>query len=111
MQIKAHKDKIKALEKAINQIAQMYFLAISKKSGNDGMLHDSEEGITDYEKFVIRVRKAFERLSATEKIFINNDFFYEDYPYWWKERYNKASYYKIRTRSMINFKEAFDHES
>ena len=109
MRFKANKDEIMLLEKTINAIAEMYFWAISKKD-YEQMIFDAENELSDYERFVIRVRHAFDKLSQTEKEFINNDFFYQEYPDWWKGKYSKATYFKIHKRSMLSFKEAFEHE-
>ena len=109
MRNKANRDETISLEKSINQIAEKYFLAISRRD-EAGMIHDVEEGLSDYERFVLKVRRAFDKLSQTEKLFINNDFFYQDYPYWWLGKYSKSSYHKIRMRSMLAFKEAFENE-
>lgn len=110
MRSRSNIEKIHRLENEINQIAEMYFSAISSKNDEE-VLYDSEEELSDYERFVLRIRRAFESLNKEEQLFINNEFFYQDYPNWWKKRYSKAAFFKIRNRSMKRFKEAFDHEA
>ena len=42
-----------------------------------------------------------------EKEFINNDFFYQDYPGWWKLTYKKSNYMKLRNDAINKFLEVF----
>lgn len=54
-------------------------------------------------QFVYRVKEAFEDLNPTEQLFINNDFFYEDYPNWWKGIYSPMQYARYKKRAIIHF--------
>ena len=98
----------KELREEIEKIAKMYFLALSKSK--EKKISDSKRSLNEYEKFIYRVRRAFSTLNNIEQEFINNDFFYQAYDDWWTERYSRASYYRMKTKSMIRFKEAFDNE-
>ncbi len=109
MQVRLDEKKIFELTVSIKRVAKMYFFAL-KRIDMENALSDSVRPINDYKLYVKRVRLAFERLSEVEQICINNDFFYEDYPDWWQKTYKRSTYYRLRRRSMINFKEALEHE-
>ena len=98
-----------SLKEAIKKISDMYFIAIHHKS--DKTLKDSGSSKDEYKKFILRVRRAFARLDYFEKEVINNDFFYQAYSNWWKDRYTKSFYYRLRNRSMLHFMEEFNHEN
>lgn len=103
------KNKKKSLYRDICEIAELYFYAVKKSRNRD--LSDVDGEIDDYMKFILRVKRAFEQLTETEKEFINNDFFFEAYPNWWKKYYTKSMYYRIRRQSMLSFREAFEYET
>lgn len=86
-----------SLSSLLTRISELYFQA----------LKDDSDRAKD---FIQRVNIAFESLNETEKKVINNDFFYEDYPFWWTSIYSKATYYRLRSKSMNDFKEAFINE-
>ena len=98
------------LTKRIQEIAKNYFIALRKTQIKGLTLSDSESEENDYERHVRRVKNAFDSLDALEKTFINNEFFYEDYPDWWNKTFSKTTYYRLRRRSMIRFVEAFESE-
>ena len=102
------KIELKELTNFIQKIADMYFLAI--RNNEEEMLSENTEHYNDYERFVFKVRNAFESLSREEKILINNEFFYQDYPNWWRKSYSPNRYYRMKRKSMLRFKEALDHE-
>ena len=99
-------EKKKSLSLFISKIAKLYFIA--KEKCGSGEIHDVTDN-NDYFVFITRVERAFDQLTDIEKEFINNDFFYEAYPNWWKKYYSRSNYYRIRKMSMLSFKEAFDH--
>ena len=99
----------KTLKEEVEEIAKLYFIAMQmmKNSG----LSDSGGKPSDQQRYIIRVENAFESLTDIEKEFINNDFFYQTYPNWWKKYYTRSKYYLIKKRSMQAFLEAFEYET
>ena len=53
---------------------------------------------------------AYSGLNPIEQLFINNDFFYEDYPDWWKELYSKSQYTRYMKRAIVHFLRLFYDE-
>lgn len=106
MQVSGKSHGFDYLNDVINGIAEMYFIAL--KHVESCIRNDS--GHNGFQSFVMIVNRAYYQLSDEEQEIINNDFFYEAYPYWWKGRYPKSSYYRLRKRSMKKFKEAFENE-
>ena len=109
-QIMADKQKsnFKTLVRFISEIADLYFMALTRKPKET--FSEVDEELSDYELFVVRVRKAYSRLNQEEKKIINNDFFYQEYPDWWKKLYTKSTYYRLKQKSMIRFKEVLEDE-
>lgn len=97
----------KTLRQEVEEIARLYFIA-TQTIKSEG-LSDSNGSSSDQEKYVARVENAFESLTEIEKEFINNDFFYQAYPNWWKKYYTRSKYYLIKKRSMMSFLEAFEY--
>lgn len=98
----------KELKKEISKISDLYFLAL--KNYKRATISDSKRTINEYEKFILRVRRAFSSLDSIDKELINNDFFYQAYEDWWIKKYSRSTYYRLKARSMFRFKEAFDNE-
>ena len=95
-----------SLSDIVSGIAEMYFLALKHVES----CSEYDKGLNGFQIFVIKVNRAYYQLSDVEQEIINNDFFYEAYPNWWKKTYPKSSYYRLRKRSMKRFKEAFENE-
>ena len=93
----------------IKKIAQMYFLAMNTNSNYEEKDRDEEYFKND--DFIQKVRNAFDKLDALEQDLINNEFFYQEYPKWWKTHYSRSTYYRVRKSSMRHFKYAFENES
>lgn len=102
------KSKSRKLLEEIELISKNYFYAL-KQIKNEQTLNDSNKGPSQYQIFVSRVKYAYHTLSATDQIFINNEFFFEDYPRWWEKSYTTSEFYRQRLKSMKNFKEALDN--
>ncbi|HNX16518.1 MAG TPA: hypothetical protein PKO28_04080 [Bacilli bacterium] len=100
----------KLLSQEVEKIASMYFA--SKKQVKKMKLYSFSSGDSDFDDpFVLmisRVEKAFSRLDNLDKIFINNDFFHENYPFWWENIYPKCTYYRYKRKAMVNFLKAYD---
>lgn len=91
------------LSEEIKKIAQMYFLALKADDVD-------EELKLKNSLFVKKVEHAFDSLDCLEKSFINNEFFYQSYSYWWRNHYSRSSYYRLKRSSMKHFKMAFENE-
>lgn len=91
----------KKKENKIQKIAHIYILSINHLSSNSRN--------QKLESFLSAVELAYSSLSAPLKRIINNDFFYQDYPGWWKLIYKKNNYQKLKALAIDNFLEIF-HE-
>ena len=60
-----------------------------------------------HSSFQRKVELAFNSLSSPLKIIINNEFFYQDYPGWWKKKYSKKKYQKLKRKACTLFLEVF----
>lgn len=95
------------LNRSIKNIAKNYFSAKEKLKKHCEPQH--LKFVTN--RFIKRVEKAYSKLDNLDQYFINNEFFYEAYPFWWKKIYSKTTYYRLMRKSMTHFKEAFDNET
>ena len=93
----SHKKELK-----IKKIARLYLASISKENRYLPTFQTNNAC-----SFLSAVEIAYASLSAPLKEIINNDFFYQDYPGWWKCLYKRSSYLKLKNRAMKNFLEAF----
>lgn len=91
------------LEHDIELIAIRYFDCLEKLTKN--LKHKDA-----YATFVKRVKEAYDKLDMLEQRMINNEFFYQDYPDWWRNVYSKSTFYRIKKTSMLHFLEAFNGE-
>ena len=57
--------------------------------------------------FVQKVETAYSSLSSSLQMIINNDFFYQDYPGWWKGKYTAKQYRRLKKKAMNQFMEAY----
>lgn len=89
----------KKKENKIHKIAHIYIYSITQsaiKTNNKKL-----------ESFLSAVELAYSSLSAPLKRIINNDFFYQDYPGWWKLIYKKNNYQRLKAIAVNNFLEIF----
>ena len=86
----------------VKKIADDYFVAREK-------IRNSEDSETN-SNYVMRVKNAFNKLDPIGQSFINNEFFYQKYPFWWEDIYSKTTYYRLKRKSMESFKEAFEND-
>ncbi|MFA7032786.1 MAG: hypothetical protein WC201_04415 [Bacilli bacterium] len=100
----------KKMSKMIESIASMYFA--SKKKIEQMSVNSFSSGnieiLNPFSLIVEKVEKAFSCLDEIEKIFINNDFFFEKYPYWWESIYSRCTYYRYKRKAMGHFLEAYE---
>lgn len=59
--------------------------------------------------FCIDIENAFYSLSSPLRKIINNEFFYQDYPDWWKSLYTKRHFKALKKIAVYKFMEAY-HE-
>ena len=67
-------------------------------------------GQLDEDSYLMKVQKAYNSLSESEKNLINNEFFYQNYNLWWQGLYSKATFYRYKKGAMMSFLEAFYNE-
>ena len=91
----------KGLNQLVVEIAQKFFEA--QKYNND-LKEDS------FDDFLLKVEKAYNTLSESEKNLINNEFFYQSYNLWWQGLFSKATFYRYKKEAMMSFLEAFYNE-
>ena len=92
----------KRKEQKLKNIANIYLRSI--------FIHIYRSQSTNYQRvnsFQSAVELAYASLTAPLKQIINNDFFYQNYPGWWKSKYNKISYIKMRMTAINKFLEVF----
>lgn len=91
------------------EIARLYFVACRILEHGRTMNDSKEITMNDCKSYIMRVKDAYNQLDLVDKRIINNDFFFNDYPGWWTGVYTKSTYYRLRSRSIKNFLEAFDN--
>lgn len=92
----------KKKETKIQNIAKIYLHTLSFSGGEIYSLQSQ----TLY-SFLSAVELAYSSLSAPLQKIINNDFFYQDYPGWWKFLYKKSSYQRLKNQAIDQFLEVF----
>lgn len=102
------KESLKSLTKHMELIAKAFF-EFKKEEKEKYVLADVNQFDSKHSQnhFVHRVEEAYRGLNPIEQLFINNDFFYEDYPDWWKELYTKTQYARFMKRAIVHFLRLF----
>ena len=95
-------DNYNELKTLVEGIANQYFTSLK-------ILSESKKGKKKEALFVNRVKNAYATLDCLEQRIINNEFFYQEYPDWWRHTYCRSTFYRIKKKSMKNFLEAFEH--
>ena len=99
------------LDKKMKAVAKNYFISRKIQELDELAMKDAEEiEKTQHSVYVRRIERAFNSLSREEQTFINNDYFYEAYPFWWLKQYPPSTYYRIKKKSVINFLKALYNE-
>ena len=108
---KLEKCSLATLSKRMQEIANMFFTS-KKYADITPKLYDVESDTTQnqYTLFVKKVEDAYAKLDPLEQLFINNDFFYQNYPYWWMEVYSKQNYLHFKKKAVIHFLRSFFNE-
>ena len=109
--MRLEKENLNSLSKQMELIAKTFFASkqIVKTHNrlNDSNVYDLKHRQT---MFIERVQDTFEMLNPIEQLFINNDFFYEEYPNWWRDLYSKSQYLQYKKRAIIHFLRIFYDE-
>ena len=108
---KLEKCSLATLTKRMQEIANMFFT--SKKFADvTPKLYDVETDTSQnqYTLFTKKVEEAYAQLDPLEQLFINNDFFYQNYPYWWMEVYPKRTYIIYKRKAILHFLRCFFNE-
>ena len=105
---KLEKCSLSTLTKRMQEIANMFFTS-KKYADITPKLYDIETDTSQnqYTLFVKKVENAYSQLDPLEQLFINNDFFYQNYPYWWMEVYTKQNYTLYKRKAIIHFLRSF----
>lgn len=99
------------MSKRLRHVARNYFTAQRYlRARVCGFSSGDEATLNTYQQFVLRVHRAYDELDDEEKEFINNDFFYDEYPKWWVTKYSMSSYYRKKKITMRKFLEKLDDE-
>lgn len=102
-----------AKRRAVKKIAVNFFNCYQKLKGENPRLDEDfkkEIGYTAacYRYYIDKVERAFRKLDELSKMFINNDFFYCAYPYWWVDKFPTSSYYRLKANAVDNFLRYFN---
>lgn len=89
------------LKSGIESIADKYFQCLKS-------LSKSRVGKPNTVLYIKKVKEAYSKLDALEQRIINNEFFFQEYPDWWRKTYSKTTFYRLKKQSMLNFLEAFE---
>lgn len=97
-------NKITILAQKMEIIAKNYFIA------RDILLQRIELSDDNFLLMIVyiqRVCTCYALLDEKEKQFINNEFFYQGYPNWWKDKLTPSTYMKLKAKSIKHFLEVF----
>lgn len=89
------------LKSGLESIADKYFKCLKS-------LSKSTVGKPNTILYIKRVKEAYSKLDSLEQKIINNEFFFQDYPDWWRKTYSKTTFYRLKKQSMQDFLEAFE---
>lgn len=107
------KESLKSLTKHMELIAKTFFEFKKDKKDNTHLIADVDQFDSKHSQnhFIRRVEEAYQLLNPIEQLFINNDFFYEDYPDWWKDLYSRTQYMRFMKKAIIHFLRNFYDEN
>ena len=89
-------------EQKLKSIAKLYLNLLITKETKKNTINNNR-----IDSFRSAVELAYSSLSAPLQKIINNDFFYQDYPGWWRLIYKKNNYHKLKNAAISSFLEAF----
>lgn len=106
------KENFKALCKDTQEVARLYFKALSNFKGEvervDLVMENNSKANKQHRDeinhiYLLKVEKAFQKLDVDAQKIINNDFFYNNYKYWWIELYSTSTYYRLKRQAIVRF--------
>lgn len=112
-------DKKSALNASLKKRARVQFIAECYCKTQHSLNHHSQirdevireevgESKKEKEEYVTRVKSAYGKLDRVNQMFINKEFFFEDYPYWWTKIYSRATFYRLKSKAIDSFLRNFD---
>ncbi len=121
MKEKKEKNLKKIQEEKILEVVNRYKLLICHqiKSGNsfnqEALLFDSgssynsfwkfssENTLSDEEREILRINFILASLPVNQKELIWKEFFFNEDKFWWMGKYNRSTYYRLKTKAINNF--------
>ena len=99
----------KDLNQRLLDISEKFFLAKKVKDNPDVLILAESPFDEDcsLDEFISKVQQAYETLDDNEKNLINNEFFYQDFPEWWKPIYSKKHFTQLKKIAIYKFMEAY----
>lgn len=107
---KLEKTTLKNLIREMEIISKLYFTKNEKRVDCYLSDSDAEDRVTPHDRFVSHVEEAYMSLNPLEQLMINNDFFYEEYPDWWKDLFSLKSYNRVKRNAIVHFLKVFYEE-
>ena len=106
------KQTLNFLIEQMELIARTYF-ETKRQISEVIILEDSDLSELQHRQtaFIRKVENSYNKLNPLEQVVINNDFFYEEYPFWWKRLYSKSQYTHLKKRAMTHFLSIFYDEN
>lgn len=104
------KASLVCLDKQMQLVAKAFFVSRTKQNQ---IQHLSDIDCFDFDchtSYVARVESIFEELTSQEKIIINNEYFFEEYPFWWIGTYSKRDFKKNKKKALVHFLRLFYEE-
>ncbi|MDY0100731.1 MAG: hypothetical protein WCZ47_04145 [Bacilli bacterium] len=107
-----YKENFKALCKHAEEIAHLYFKALSHIKGDVkrvDLIMENNSKAGHYPKdemnyfYLLKIEKAFRQLDVDSQKIINNDFFYNNYKFWWLDLYSTSTYYRLKRSAIAQF--------
>lgn len=92
----------KSLENKIKQIRNYYLLNYCIKSNNAFLEKASI--------YIQIIESSYSHLSKLDQMIINNEFFYGDYPDWWRPYFTSPLFSKLKMEAMKKFVEGIRYE-
>lgn len=119
--MKTKKISKKNEENLINEVVKRYKICLCRaiKNGTsvkqDGMLFDPTAGyktfwkisageeLSDDEREICRINFILSSMVKREMEIIWNEFFFVEDKFWWMRKYNRSTYYRIRSKAISSF--------
>ena len=95
------------IEQKLKHIAYQYLCSQNYLLSNPYPIKRNNFSLRFKFDFMHKVETAYSSLSSSLQMIINNDFFYQDYPGWWKGRYTAKQYSRLKKKAMNQFLEAY----